>query len=236
MAENLIQLHSPPDSIAFHPSHQSYFGSQWLKRAELYKEDDMQLQLPEELRCRCLLEVLEPLMVSVPILGSITSSTRLLMASKMVRAEIGAGYEFCQEGDEPDGFWLLESGQVLAIDLRGETCFTLEAPALLGDSVFVADQVPACRDRRWGYRAGSAGRIWRLSLRDLTAITRICPALQSNFYAYVQMKLLQLLADIPGDDMYCEMAARIMLVLEHAPGTLHEKTLVQLRKVTGYPR
>lgn len=192
----------------------------------------MQLQIPEALRSRCLLAILEPLMMAVPILDSISSSSRQLIASKMVHVDIGTGYEFCQEGDEPDGLWLLESGQVYVLDLRGDICFTLEAPALFGDAVLICDQVLACRDRLWGYRASQDSKVWRLKLQDMTAILRVCPTVKTAMYAYIQSKLLQLLSDIPGDYLYNEVVARIMLILERAPSSLRDKAIDQIRLVS----
>ena len=214
------------------PCSQVYFRKEWAKRRDLYKEDAMQLQLPEALRSRCLLAILEPLMMSVPILNSISSSSRQVIAAKMIHVEIGAGYEFCQEGDEPDGLWILESGQAYVLDLRGEICFTLEAPALFGDAIVISDQVLACRDRVWGYRASQDSKIWRLKLQDLTAILRVCPTVKTATYAYIQSKLLQLLSDIPGDYLYNEVVARIMLILEHAPPSLRDKAIDQIRLVS----
>jgi CRP-like cAMP-binding protein len=210
---------------------QTYFQKEWANRGDLYKEDTMQLQLPDALRSRCLLSILEPLMMSVPILSSISSSSRQLIAAKMIHVDIGSDYEFCQEGDEPDGLWLLESGQAYVLDLRGKICFTLEAPALFGDAVFISDQVLACRDRVWGYRASQDSKIWRLKLQDLTAILRVCPTVKTATYAYIQSKLLQLLCDIPGDYMYNEVVARVMLILEHAPPSLRDKAIDQIRMV-----
>ena len=139
--------------------------------------------------------------------------------------------ELCQEGEAPECLWLLESGTVFAVDISCRPRHTVFAPAMFGDAMLVASQVPACRDRLYGYRTDTPCRMWRLSLRDMTSAQRVCPAIRIAYLAYLQVKLLQLLSGFPSDEQFCEVVARIMAVLEGADAEAREEVLEELQQV-----
>jgi len=69
-----------------------------------------------------------------------------------------AGVDLCHEGERTECLWLLERGAVLAFDLSCKPQHTLFAPAMLGDAILIADKVPTCRERIYGYRADTPCR------------------------------------------------------------------------------
>lgn len=99
--------------------------------------------------------------------------------------------DLCQEGDEPTCLWLLEGGEVAVFNLGCEEHCVLRAPAVFGDAVMAASGIPACRDRVWGYQTLTTCRLWRLSLKDLTAAIRVCPGLAERYLEHVQARLLR---------------------------------------------
>ena len=68
-----------------------------------------------------------------------------------------AGSDLCQQGEEGDRLWVLTEGAVTALQHLAEP-IRLTAPCMIGDSVVLADDLPAFRARsftiRWGQASG----------------------------------------------------------------------------------
>jgi hypothetical protein len=92
--------------------------------------------------------------------------------------------------------WLLEDGEVDVLNLRSKLHQKLKAPAVFGDAVIAANDVPSCRDRLWGYYIPNSTvhekcKLWRLTCRDLDAVRRLCPSIVTSYLKHVQRKLLK---------------------------------------------
>ena len=61
------------------------------------------------------------------------------------------GSDLCQQGEEGDRLWVLTDGRVLAMQHMAEP-LRLTAPCLIGDSIILADDMPAFRARSFTIR------------------------------------------------------------------------------------
>ncbi|KAG1662462.1 hypothetical protein FOA52_009670 [Chlamydomonas sp. UWO 241] len=228
-----IRAHRLPGELAH--KLKVFYRIDWvnMRSMDAVPEDPMD-QLPADLRNDVAVDILDQLLVRLPWTSAISAAARAVLASMMVASNVEPGKELCSEGDEPSCLWLLESGSVAVLNLVGEELFALEAPAIFGDGVLLMDDVPSCRDRLWAYRtSGNAVcRLWRLSSGDCTAAMRVCPGIRTAFLVYLQMRLLQQLNGYRTDERWCEVVARVMVVLEGAPQSVTDEVARQLQRAS----
>jgi CRP-like cAMP-binding protein len=71
-----------------------------------------------------------------------------------------AGHDLCRQGDAANCLWLLQEGQLLALR-HGRELELVQGPCLVGESVLLAEDVPAFGYRAIPLRAVSACRLWQ---------------------------------------------------------------------------
>ncbi|KAL3152951.1 hypothetical protein ABBQ38_011980 [Trebouxia sp. C0009 RCD-2024] len=113
------------------------------------------------------------------MLGSIRTSelpegAKTRLAARLSPQMIPPGHDLCQEGDDADCMWILQEGEVLALRHTKEAEL-LPAPAVIGESVIISDQLPAASIRPCTFRALGSCTVWHLALKDIHTLTHVYP-------------------------------------------------------------
>lgn len=148
--------------------------------------------------------------------------------------------------------WILEKGDVHALQ-HLSTAFHLvaepEQPCMIGDSIILADDMPAFRSRSFTIRTlntNSLCKIWELSVANLWSILRMYPNIRTDMMDHVRNRtLVQLAPSVknPADEedrmpkisgssatSWCEAATSISGALLRQPQEFIDLTMEELLK------
>ncbi|KAG2496658.1 hypothetical protein HYH03_005478 [Edaphochlamys debaryana] len=175
---------------------QEYFAQVFVaKQSVEYGEAELFTDLPPYLRFEAASELSLPLIQSVHALRSLNLDAQQLLAAHMRPVRAIVGQELCRQGDEADRLWLLASGSIVALRHK-EPPQHITAPALVGESLILALDVPQCRHRPWTLRTASPCSLWELRLHDLSRIVSIYPAISLSLLEHVREELFEHIFDL----------------------------------------
>ncbi|KAG2496651.1 hypothetical protein HYH03_005471 [Edaphochlamys debaryana] len=170
---------------------QEYFAQVFVaKQSVEYGEAELFTDLPPYLRFEAASELSLPLIQSVHALRSLNLDAQQLLAAHMRPVRAIVGQELCRQGDEADRLWLLCSGRMVALRHK-EPPQHITAPALVGESLILALDVPQCRHRPWTLRTASPCSLWELRLHDLSRVVSIYPAIRLSLLEHVRKELVK---------------------------------------------
>ncbi|KAF5841584.1 hypothetical protein DUNSADRAFT_12282 [Dunaliella salina] len=77
---------------------------------------------------------------SVHFFGGLSANVRSLVAQNLMPFNVSKGVELCREGEAARCCWVMESGSMLACNMKGDV-HKLHAPCLFGESLFLGQEL-----------------------------------------------------------------------------------------------
>ncbi|EFJ39425.1 hypothetical protein VOLCADRAFT_100992 [Volvox carteri f. nagariensis] len=168
---------------------QEYFAQLYIaKQSVEYGEAELFTDLPPYLRFEVAGDLALPLVQRVHAFRNLNKDAQQLIAAHLRPLRAVVGQELCRQGDEADRLWLLHSGQLVALRHK-EGAQHVGAPALVGESLILAIDIPQCRHRPWTLRAALPCELWELRLADLSRVIQIYPAVRLTLLEHVRKEL-----------------------------------------------
>ncbi|GAX80758.1 hypothetical protein CEUSTIGMA_g8193.t1 [Chlamydomonas eustigma] len=174
---------------------QAYFTQVWAAREDMTLDAEIFADLPHYLRQTIAAFVMLDTISSFKLFKGREHGLEQLVAQHMRPVDIAPGSDLCQQGEEGDRMWVLMEGEVLALQHLAEPV-RLAAPCLIGDSIILADDIPAFRSRSFTIRTldSSTCKVWELRVGSLWPIMRMYPSLRLLMMEHVRNQTMVKLA------------------------------------------
>ncbi|GLC55435.1 hypothetical protein PLESTB_000986900 [Pleodorina starrii] len=170
---------------------QAYFAGLYVaKQSVKYGEAELFADLPPFLRSEVASGLTLELVQKVHGFSALNKDAQQFIAAHLRPLRAVEGQELCRQGDEADRLWLLASGELVALRHK-EQPQHVAAPALVGESLALAMDIPQCRHRPWTLRAALPCQLWELRLEDLSRVIQIYPAVRLCLLDHVRKELVK---------------------------------------------
>jgi len=175
---------------------QVYFSEVWANREEMSLDAEIFGDLPHYLRQKVAAHINLKLVKRMTLFRNQEEALQRLVAEHLRPVDIGPGSDVCQQGEEGDRLWMLQSGRAMALQHLAEPVH-LRPPCMIGDSILVGDDIPSFRIRSFTIRTVGVVKVWELRLSDVWPILRMYPDLRTHYMDYARN---QVLLDLASED------------------------------------
>ncbi|KAF5836837.1 hypothetical protein DUNSADRAFT_5328 [Dunaliella salina] len=211
---------------------QTYFTEVWVNREETSLDSEIFSDLPSSLRAKVAQYVTTDLVLQMHVLRDQESGLQELIAQHLRPVDVTPGHDVCRQGEEGDRLWICAEGDLVAVQHQTEPQF-LNTPCMFGESIILADSLPAFRLRPWTVRTMGVVRLWELKVTDLWPIMRMYPQFQEDFLEFVRSMLLTELGFTGAanqDDTWCESVVSISTALMKQSQAVADQAVLELRQ------
>eukprot|EP01026_Neomeris_dumetosa_P014130 TRINITY_DN1506_c0_g1_i8.p1 TRINITY_DN1506_c0_g1~~TRINITY_DN1506_c0_g1_i8.p1 ORF type:complete len:687 (-),score=33.00 TRINITY_DN1506_c0_g1_i8:371-2431(-) len=172
-----------------------------------YEENPDQMfieELPMKLRTKAVYEMILPAVDFIPGLRGIPKDTLEQFASRLLPLNSPPGKDLCHEGDCANTVWLLLDGTIGVARFQKDL-HEIRAPALLADSILVADSLPKVGERRLcTFTCKTVCRIMSMHGSDLLYILKLYPPMKDAMLARLRRFVDKCLSFFPEGDQQLE--------------------------------
>jgi CRP-like cAMP-binding protein len=165
-----------------------YYSEVWVRSSE-WRERDLYKELPPTLRSEVTRTLALDVFRSSDIFCAASEPLLHETASGMTPLSIFPGFDLCEQGEPADGLWVMHEGELLLLR-DGVPVDVVRAPAIVGESVILADRVPEAGRRVVTMRAVTLCTLWHLPAARLGMLLDRCPqiraAIESDFRGHIR--------------------------------------------------